>query len=197
MLLRQPGGRVMVAGSVGMDDLSVRALDAWSGQEAWWRRKGDGASGRGKEAIEVRLERRSGRADAMSTMNCGAARVLPMRASTGEMLGALAVSVEEMEDGRERGVRDQLMGAIVEQVGRDLEEVLRRTGGLVQTVAETKGEVPGKARVQAVAAGVRALRLSRAGDGHGLARRAGERGTVRARGTRRGGWRLRRSRRDP
>ena len=136
MMLRQPGGRVVVAGSVGMDDLSVRSLESWSGEMGWQRRKGDVLAAGGADAVEVRLDRRAGRGDGMSLMSCQSAMVLPMRASTGEMLGALAVGLPVTAGGRRRGVEIAPLRAMVERLGRELEEVLRRTGGL----AERKGE---------------------------------------------------------
>jgi hypothetical protein len=101
MLVRDAGWRLSVAESVGMDDLTVRALNVWGGGVV---EAGSGFGMRvGNRSFAVVL--RSGPED----LGCGRAIVVPLRTSGGRMVGALAVCADGMMSVSRRVVDEALL----------------------------------------------------------------------------------------
>jgi signal transduction histidine kinase len=126
MLVRNAESRLYVAGSVGMEDGIVQALNAWGervmeaersgGAEA---RRGDGGLGIrvGSKCFAVVLNRGS------EEVGCGRAIVIPLRTSGGRMVGALAVCADGMMSVRRRTVAEALLPleALAVRLGRTIE----------------------------------------------------------------------------
>ena len=104
LLLRDAEGRLFVAGSAGMDDLAVTALHAWGVQTVDRERSAQGAFGPGNpppqrlgvKSFLLNLPRHADNiADpahlATQDETCRRAVLVPLKASTGKLVGALAV----------------------------------------------------------------------------------------------------------
>jgi signal transduction histidine kinase len=126
MLVRDAEGRLYLAGSAGMEDTTVQAVNALAecmvkaerGRTAVARR-GDGGLGIrvGSKCFAVVL--RSNPED----VGRGRAIVIPLRASTGKMLGALVVCADGMMSVKRRVVDEALLPleALALKLGRTME----------------------------------------------------------------------------
>ncbi len=97
VLLCDTDGALSVAGSAGMDDLSVQSLNRWAADAAASLGAEDAATDGepiervGSCSFAVQLERRTTRAeDRMAALGCARVHVTPMRTSKG-LLGAIVV----------------------------------------------------------------------------------------------------------
>jgi signal transduction histidine kinase len=103
MLVRDAEGRLIVAASAGMDDLTVRSLNAWGDGIRAMERDGDGGVRRGDDGLGVRMGGKSfavvlGRG--LGEMGCRRAIVTPLWTAAGRMLGALAVGADGLMSAR-------------------------------------------------------------------------------------------------
>ncbi len=106
MLVRSAEGKLFVAGSAGMDDLAVGALQAW-GQAVMREERGLGETGPAQAPRRERmgtssfvLELAVGDAPGqVAHSGCRRAIVTQMRTQGGGLLGALVVCMDELADG--------------------------------------------------------------------------------------------------
>lgn len=123
MMARDATGRIHVASSVGMEEMTVRALQSWAervkDETAEERATSDPDGIRvGEKSFAVVLGKDS--ADA----GCGRAIIVPIQASTGELLGALAVCADRVMSLRRQTVEETLppLEALAVKLGRVIED---------------------------------------------------------------------------
>jgi signal transduction histidine kinase len=103
MLVRDAEGRLIVAASAGMDDLTVQSLSAWGDGIRAMERDGDGGVRRGDGGLGVRL---GGKSFAVvlgggpGETGCRRAIVIPLWTEGGRMLGVLAVGADGLMSAR-------------------------------------------------------------------------------------------------
>jgi signal transduction histidine kinase len=126
MLARDVESRLYVAGSVGMEDVTVRALNAWGEGVVEAERGGEAGARRGDGGLGMRVGSKSfavvlggGRDE----VGCGRAIVIPLRTSAGRMVGALAVCADRMMSVRRRAIAEALLPleALAVRLGRTIE----------------------------------------------------------------------------
>ena len=126
MLVRDAEGRPYVAGSGGMDDTVVQALNAW-GERMMQAERGTGAEARrGDGGLGVRVGSRSFAVvlgQGPGEVGSGRAIVIPLRTSAGRMVGALAVGADAMFSVPRRVVAEALLPleALAVRLGRTIE----------------------------------------------------------------------------
>lgn len=125
MLLRDDQRRLKVVGSAGMDNLTALALNTWGERVEAERGNGEGASlgagdlgmrvGNGSFAIVLEL--------GPHELDGGRAIVVPLRTTTGRMVGALAVCADGMMRVPRRAVGEALapLETLALKLGRALE----------------------------------------------------------------------------
>jgi signal transduction histidine kinase len=126
MLIRDAEGRLYVAGSLGMEDATVQALNAWGECVVEAERGGTAGARRGDGGLGVRIGSKS----FAVVLRCkpeeighGRAIVIPLRTSAGRMVGALAVGADGMMSVRRRVVDEALLPleALAVKLGRTIE----------------------------------------------------------------------------
>jgi signal transduction histidine kinase len=126
MLVRDAEGRLYVAGSLGMEDATVQALNAW-GECAVEAERGGTAGARWNDGgLGVRIGSKSFAVVLRSKpeeIGHGRAIVIPLRTSVGRMVGALAVGADGMMSVRRRVVDEALLPleALALKLGRTIE----------------------------------------------------------------------------
>jgi signal transduction histidine kinase len=126
VLVRDEESRLYVTDSVGMEDMIVQALNAWGERVAEAERGGEVDARRGDGGLGIRVGSKCfavvlGRG--LEEAGCGRAIVIPLRASTGRMLGVLAVCADRMMSVRRRAVDEALLPleAMALKLGRTME----------------------------------------------------------------------------
>jgi signal transduction histidine kinase len=126
MLVRDAGGQPYVADSVGMDDLSVRALNAWGVEVVEAERQGGVGSRRGDGGLGMRVAGNSfavvlGKSS--EEIGCGRAVVIPLRTTAGRVVGALVMGADSMLSVRRSMLQEALLPleALAVKLGRTME----------------------------------------------------------------------------
>lgn len=126
MLTRDAGGRLTVAGSRGLDDQTIEALEAWCGAVMEAERTGAANARRGDGGLGTRLTLKSFAVvlgKEQTGVGVGRAVITPLWTSTGRMLGALVVCADGLMSVRRNAVAEALAGveALSAKVSRSLE----------------------------------------------------------------------------
>lgn len=135
LLERDGEGRLTVTGSLGADDLTVRALERWSeGLPEGTRVDGrlskalESALGKrvGRSSYVVRLERRQGRRGSVpdaTELGCQDMIVIPLWTGVGKMVGVLALCSDEISAQQQRRWEEMLLPleALAMKLGRSIE----------------------------------------------------------------------------
>jgi signal transduction histidine kinase len=123
MLVRDPESRLSVAGSVGMEDTIVKALNALGERVVEAERAGGAGARRGDGGLGVRIGSRCFAVVLGGEVGCGRAILIPLRSSAGRMVGALAVCADGMMSVRRRVLEDALLPleALAARLGRTIE----------------------------------------------------------------------------
>ncbi|HEV2711223.1 MAG TPA: HAMP domain-containing sensor histidine kinase [Edaphobacter sp.] len=96
MLALDSAGRMSVTGSVGVEETTVQALHAWAEREETGIRVGE-------KSFAVVL------GDDFADAACGRAIMIPLRTSTGQMRGALAVCADSLMSLRRQTVEETIL----------------------------------------------------------------------------------------
>jgi signal transduction histidine kinase len=97
MLMREPDGRVKIAGSIGMEDQTLGALRLWGEQVGEAERRGGAGCSRGDGGLGTRVGANSfavvlGKGPVAA--GCGRAIVIPLWTTGGHVVGALVVCAD-------------------------------------------------------------------------------------------------------
>lgn len=128
MLVRDAEGRMVVAGSVGMDEQTIDALRLWGKQVVESERSGVAGCRRGDGGLGVRVGRKSfavvlGKGAAVA--GCGRAIVVPLWSTSGRAMGALAVCADGLLSVSRSAVPPAMtaLEGLAAKLGRSLENV--------------------------------------------------------------------------
>jgi signal transduction histidine kinase len=126
MLGRDAEGRLYVAGSTGMEDVIVQALNAWGEGVVQAERRGGAGARRGDGGQGIRVGSKCFAVvlgHGLEEIGCGRAIVIPLRTSAGRMVGALALCADGMMSVRRRAVDEALLPleALAVKLGRTIE----------------------------------------------------------------------------
>lgn len=116
MLTLNAGGRMQVAGSVGMDEITVQELQV-CGENMMETTPDEAAIRLGEKSIAVVLGKNA------TDTGCGRAIMVPVRTSTGGMRGALAVCADGLMSLRRQTVEETIapLEALAVKLGRAIE----------------------------------------------------------------------------
>jgi signal transduction histidine kinase len=126
MLVRDAEGRLYVAGSIGMEDAIVQALNAWGEGVVQAERTGGAGARRGDGGQGIRVGSKGFAVvlgHGLEEIGCGRAIVIPLRTSAGRMVGALALCADGMMSVRRRALDEALLPleALAVKLGRTIE----------------------------------------------------------------------------
>jgi signal transduction histidine kinase len=126
MLVRDVESRMYVAGSVGMEDATVQALDAWGRRVVEAERGGGAELSQGDGGLGIRVGSKCFAVvlgHGLEGAGHGRAIVIPLRTSAGRMVGAVAVRADGMMSVRRRAVDEALLPleALAVRLGRTIE----------------------------------------------------------------------------
>ena len=126
MLVRDAERRLYVAGSVGMDAMTVKALHTWGERVVEEERKGgpEPLRGDGGEGIRVAVQSFGVVLGAEAeSPGCGRAIVVPLWTTDGRMVGALAVGADQMMRVPRRAVEEAIrpLEMLAVKLGRTME----------------------------------------------------------------------------
>jgi signal transduction histidine kinase len=126
MLVRDAEGRLYVAGSIGMEDVIVQALNAWGEGVVQAERTGEAGARRGDGGKGIRVGNKCFAVvlrHGLEEVGCGRAIVIPLRTSAGRMVGALALCADGMMSVRRKAVNEALLPleALAMKLGRTIE----------------------------------------------------------------------------
>jgi signal transduction histidine kinase len=126
MLVRDAEGRLYVAGSIGMEDVIVQALNAWGEGVVQAERTGEAGARRGDGGQGIRVGSKGFAVvlgHGLEEIGCGRAIVIPLRTSAGRMVGALALCADGMMSVRRRALDEALLPleALAVKLGRTIE----------------------------------------------------------------------------
>jgi signal transduction histidine kinase len=108
MLTQDGAGRMLVAGSVGMEEITVQALHAWAERVTKESAEGDAVpDGTGIRVGEKSFAVVLGKDFADPA--CGRAIIIPFQTSTGQMRGALAVCADRLMSLRRQTVEETIL----------------------------------------------------------------------------------------
>jgi signal transduction histidine kinase len=137
MLIRDGEGQLSVTASVGVEELSLQALNAWGAQVVEAERKGGAGARRGDGGLGMRV---GGNSFAVvlgkgpEEMGSGRAIVFPLRTSEGRVAGVLAVGADAMLSVPQRVVREAVLPleGLAARLGRAMGEaaLLERVQGM-------------------------------------------------------------------
>jgi signal transduction histidine kinase len=126
MLVRDAEGRLYVAGSLGMEDATVEALNSWGECVLEAERGGAAEARRGDGGLGIRVGSKCFAVVLRRTpeeIGLGRAIVIPLRTSAGRVVGVLAVCADGMMNVRRRVVNEALLPleALALKLGRVIE----------------------------------------------------------------------------
>jgi signal transduction histidine kinase len=127
VLLRDAEGRLHLAGSLGMEDVTVRAINALGERIVEAERAGGAGAHRGDGGLGIRVGSKCFAVVLGDEMQPGAGRgraiLIPLRTSAGRMVGALAVCADGMMSVRRKTVDEALLPleALAMKLGRTIE----------------------------------------------------------------------------
>jgi signal transduction histidine kinase len=126
MLVRDVESRLYLANSVGMEDATVQALNAWGKRVVEAERGGGTEPRQGDGDFGIRVGRKSFAVvleHGLEEGGWGRAIVIPVRTSAGRMVGTLAVCADGMMSVRRRAVDEALLPleALAVRLGRTIE----------------------------------------------------------------------------
>jgi signal transduction histidine kinase len=126
MLIRDAESRLYVAGSAGMEDTTLQALNAWAECMAEAERGRAAGAHRGDGGLGIRVGNKCFAVVLKSEpedVGQGRVIVIPLRTSTGKMLGALVVCADGMMSVRRKAVDEALLPleALALKLGRTIE----------------------------------------------------------------------------
>jgi signal transduction histidine kinase len=126
MLARDAEGRLYVAGSAGMDDVTKAALHQWGERVVGKGREGGEGAKRGDGGVGVPVGTKSFAVvlgASQRSAGCGRVIVFPLRHTCGRMVGALVVGADTMMSLPRRVVFDAVgpLEALAAKLGRSME----------------------------------------------------------------------------
>ncbi|HWW22650.1 MAG TPA: HAMP domain-containing sensor histidine kinase [Edaphobacter sp.] len=126
MLARDAEGRLYVAGSAGMDDVTKAALHQWGERVVVKEREGGDGAKRGDGGVGVPVGTKSFAVvlgASQRSAGCGRVIVFPLRHTCGRMVGALVVGADTMMSLPRRVVFDAVgpLEALSVKLGRSME----------------------------------------------------------------------------